>query len=363
MRRGHPTDAPEPPDDEALLARIQDDLQALLNGQLTSESDTGLVPRWAARTTEALQLLASRDGRLNVSALRNFRSDLILVDDIPYCDLGRNYWKNNPATNFVVGWRRGTRACLLECLRILKQRGFAPLLRQYPCLPVGNPHAFDHQGYRYTFRWARHVYFLGLLKQVLHDRLRRDFVFLDIGGSYGSFSNLVKREYPASHHILVDLPEQLILARYFLGSCLPQARIAGVTELLRESAITRDFVVDHDFLLVPTSLFGRLSPNCADVVGNFASFSEMKREYFDRYTRSDVFRTARYFYTINRIEPFPKAFGTDISILDFPITDANKRLHFGICPIFSVPFEFTHRLLFLTSYRDPPPFFEYIGEL
>jgi putative sugar O-methyltransferase len=333
----------------------------LLGENLTSRADAALVPDWSSRARKALGRLVGADGRLDAEALRNFRRHQILVDDIPAMDLGRNRWKNNPVRNFAVGWRRGTRNCLLECLRILQERGFAPVLRRHPCPPIGNPHIFSYEGYHYTFRWARHAYFVGLLNDVLRDRLDREAVVLDVGSSYGIFSSLVKKEYPASHHVLVDLPEQLILARYFLASSFPDARIAGVRELLQEASITRQFLLDHDFVLMPPALFGKLSSKSVDLVTNFGSFTEMTREYFDLYTRSPAFSTSKYFYTINRIEPYPEGFGTDVSILDFPIADREKRLHFGICPIFSVRFLFAERRLFFLSQRTPPPYFEYIG--
>ncbi len=349
--------------DAALLVQVQKDLETLLSRDLTSQDDRALIPLWSSRTSDALKRLVTSNGSLDVHALRHFRRDQILVDDVPSCDLGRNPLKSNAARNLLGGGRRGARNCLLECLRVLRAQGFDDLLRRYPCLPVGNPYIFRYRGYHYTWRWTRHIYFLGLMNSILRDRLREDFVVLDIGSSYGIFSGLVKKEYPASRHVLVDVPEQLILARYFLGSWFPEARIVGVTELLHEPAITRDVISDYDFMLLPVSLFDRLSAQSADLITNFASFTEMTRVYFERYMRSDVFRSSRYFYTINRIEAYPKEERTDVSILDFPITDSEKRLHFGICPIFSVNYRFYRRLLFFTSYRDPPPYFEYIGQM
>jgi putative sugar O-methyltransferase len=354
------SDSFQEPGDESLLAQVQQDLDALRGENLISRADAALIPDWSARARKALGRLVGADGALDVEVLRNFRRHQLLVDDIPAWDLG-GFWKNNAVRNSVVGWRRGTCRCLVECLRVLQERGFDPVLRRHPCPPVGNPHVFSREGYRYTFRWARHAYFIGLMNAVLRGRLEEQFVALDIGSSYGAFSYLARKEHPASHHVLVDLPEQLILARYFLGSCLPGARIAGPRELLRESSITRQFLLEHDFVLVPTALFGRLSAGSVDLVTNFGSFTEMTREYFDRYLRSEVFATSRYFYTINRIEPYPAGYGTDVSILDFPIADRAKRLHFGVCPIFSVDFMFRERRLFFLSRTEPPPYFEYIG--
>jgi putative sugar O-methyltransferase len=355
------SDSLQKPGDESLLAQVQQDLDALLGENLTSRTDAALVPGWSSRARKAFGLLVGANGALDAETLRNFRRHQILVPDIPDADLGRSFWKNNALRNSLVGWRRGTRDCLVECLRILQERGFEQVLRRYPCPSIGNPHVFSREGYHYTFRWARHAYFIGLMNEVLHGRLDQEFVALDIGSSYGIFSCLAKKEHPASHHVLVDLPEQLILARYFLGSCFPESRIAGAREVLRESRVTRQFLLAHDFVLVPTALFWKLSPGSVDLVTNFGSFTEMTREYFDRYLRSEVFSTSRYFYTINRIEQFPAGYGTDLSILDFPITDRAKRLHFGVCPIFSVNFMFHARRVFFLSCSKPPAYFEYIG--
>jgi putative sugar O-methyltransferase len=350
--------------DESLLAQVREDLATLQDGRLTSRSDGALIPLWSSRTSAALDRLVASDGDLDAGALRNFRREQILVDDLPR-DIGRQVLPNDTARRvaqgLLIGWRRSTRNCLLQCLDILRTQGFDTLLRTYPCLPVGNPSIFKYRGYEYTFRWARQVYFLGLLNRILRSLLPADAVVLDIGSSYGIFSGLVKMEYPGTHHILVDLPEQLILARYFLGSWFSNARIAGVSELLPEPSITKDLVLEHDFLLVPTTLFPRIAANTVDLVTNFASMSEMTRDYFNLYLRSEVFLSSSFFYTINRIEAYPKSFRADISILDFPLMDEQKRLHFGVCPIFSVDFLFSPRHVFLSSHSDPPPYFEYIG--
>lgn len=223
---------------------------------------------------------------------------------------------------------------------------------------------FRCRGYSYTMRWARHIYFLGLLQKVLGKEIGEAPVIADIGSSYGIFSSVVKQELPRSHHILVDIPEQLILAHYFLACCFPKSRIATPDIVAQTQSIGRDVIEEYDFLLIPSSLFPKLAPRTADLVTNFASFSEMRRQYFEMYLRSAFFFTSRYLFTVNRIAAEPEKHDNDTTILDYPIWDKKKKLHFDICPIFSVDYLFTGRFkVFYSITEVPQPHFEYIGRI
>jgi putative sugar O-methyltransferase len=220
---------------------------------------------------------------------------------------------------------------------------------------------FRYEGYAYTFRWARHVYFLALLQKILGKELGEAPVVADIGSSYGIFSSLLKQELPRSHHILVDLPEHLLLAHYFLGCGFPRARIASPEILAQTLSISREVIDEYDFLLIPPGLFPRLARRTADLVTNFGSFGEMSRQYFEMYLGSTFFLSSRYLFTINRIAAVPAMYDNDMTILDYPIWDKKKKLHFGLCPVFSVDFLFKGHFKFFYSTEVPQPHFEYIG--
>lgn len=348
--------------ESALLAALQLDVDTVLSAGLNAEHDAALTNLWSARARRALRRLVRADGKLDTDTLANFRRDEVLVDDLPRSDFATGMLGDNLLANILVGRRRATRRCLLQCLDVLERRGYAATLQRHPCQRAGNPLVFSHDGYTFTYRWARHVYFLGLLQEVLGARLGDEFVTLDIGSSYGIFSALVRREYPASTHILVDLPEQLIAARYFLWHCFPRARIAGVSELIREPSLDRAAVIDYDFVLLPAPLFDRLRAHSADLVTNFGSFCEMSRQYFDAYLKSDAFLSCRYFFTINRVAANPGNHG-DISIFDYPIHAARRALHLDVCPMYSVDFSFSQHYRFFTRHYPPPAYFEYIGRL
>jgi putative sugar O-methyltransferase len=347
---------------DATLAALQSDVDTFRNAGLVAAPDGELTKLWAAKSFGAWQRLVSADGRLDAAALENFRRDEILVEDVPRRDYGSGRLRDNALTNALVGRRRATRQCLLATLDVLRGAGCADKMREHPCARVGNPRVFAKAGYEFTYRWARTVYFLGLFDRLLGERLDGDFVALDIGSSYGIFSALLKRACPRSRHVLVDLPEQLIAARYFLSQYRPDARIAGPTELADAARIDRGLCAEQDFVLLPAAWFDRLQGGSADVVTNFGSFCEMTRGSFEGYLRSDAFLSCRYFVTINRVEAKPGVHD-DITILDYPVWDASRKLHFDLSPIYSVPFSFEQRRLFFVRQYRPPPFFEYVGRL
>jgi hypothetical protein len=191
----------------------------------------------------------------------------------------------------------------------------------------------------------------------LRKKLADGFITIDIGSSYGVFQYLLHLEYPGCHQVLVDLPEHLLFARYFLASCFPGARIAGVKELERVDSVSVDFIRNYDFVLLPADWYKRMQPGTVDLLTSFACLGELTREYFDYYIQHPVFSTARYWYTANPIAPTEGSVhsgATDISILDYPVWDKSKMICFGVSPVFVRSY----------GYKiDPfPSFFEYIGK-
>ncbi|MBI4322978.1 MAG: putative sugar O-methyltransferase [Candidatus Omnitrophica bacterium] len=341
--------------DDALIDRVEEELRAQAAHGLLTQGKTNLGSRWAKRVAEEPQRFITPDLRIKREALRNFRRDRIFV--IEYGGVNLNPWLPRNWT----GGRRGTRRRMIECLDTLKQCGDVELLKQYPCHPAGNPHIFRRDGYRYTYRWHTHIHYLNVLNRVLGPRLTRPFVALDLGCSYAIFSYLLASEYPQSRSILVDFPEQLLLAYYFLGSCLPEVRIAGVKELASVPAVTREVLQAYDVALVPVAWYQRIAPGTVDLFTNFFSLGEMTREWFTRYLSSPVFTTAQYVFTVNRFQSAP-SYDSDLTILDYPVWDRKQCLHFQITPVTSHLYR-RKRLFFYETVLYPSQSFEYIGRI
>jgi hypothetical protein len=265
---------------------------------------------------------------INVDALRNFRKLAIFISDAPGFDSNGL----NPR-NVLSGGRRGTIKLLKECLGTLKANGCEQLLKEYPCNNVGNPYIFKYDNHAFTYRWTKHIRFLSVMKGILEKKLEPDFTTLDIGSSYGIFSYLVKNNFPSSHCVLLDFPEQLALAHYYLGMSFPNARIASYAEIIKRGCLDRSILREYDFVLIPWFLYKKISAGSLDVITNFASLGEMKREWFDYYLKSEPFLSTKYFFAVNRFQSAP-TYDTDLTILDYPLNDFNA-MHFTISPIFS----------------------------
>ena len=340
-----------------LVEHLNSDFEQYKNFQLDSRDTGDLIPKWRELVDSQLKRFVAYDGYLDFNLLKDFRRKQIFVPDLPERELNQFNVRN-----FIGGQRRGAYLMLKECLDVFKVYGDENLLSKYPCSNAGNPYIFRRQGYSYTFRWIKHIYSLGLVNRFLGDKLCSDFISLDIGSSYGIFPSLLNQEYPGSHHVLVDFPEQLLLAHYYLGTTLPEARIAGIDDVCMQVSINRDYVKNYDFVLVPITLFEKLVGLEPNLVSNFASFGEMSRKWFEFYVNSAPVRSAEFLFTTNRIDSSP-TYDTDLTILDYPIWDESKVLHFAVSPIFSYTYMYLRRLLFWNEKVQYPPHFEYIGRV
>ena len=344
----------KPMDEVEILQQVQQELEGYRDLGLLREPEWAQTSKWNALVKEQPERFIRADGTIDAERLRNFRRLAIFVADFPGFDPNRWFLRN------LTGGRRGMIRLLNDTLEIVKAQGYADLLIKYPCSPVGHPYVYRRGPYRFNYRWCRHIYQLGLLNRVLGDQLRGGLTTaMDIGSSYGIFSSLLAREYLGTHHVLVDFPEQLLLARYFLSSTFPAATFAGIRELGALPTIPRAVVESHDFVLVPVSYYERLEGGSIDLVTNFASLGEMTRQWFDYYMRGTPFVTAKWFFTANRIQSRP-TYDTDLTVVDYPIWDPEKRRHFAICPIFS--HDYLRRYLFWMERHPIPPYFEYLGD-
>lgn len=339
--------------EKELIKKTEEDLKLQSKDRHISPPGT-LESKWRGLIAKEPKRFINDDLTIHVDVLKNFRKYTIFIPDDP---------SFNPSVlnikNLFYGGRRGIRRLLKEIFLSLKEQGHGELLKKYPCNPCGNPNIFKYKGCGYTYRWIKHIHSLGLFKKNLEGRLKDGFTMLDIGSSYGIFSYLLKNEFKNSHHTLLDFPEQLILAYYFLGTCFPDAKIAGYKELSNIDKIDRDFIEQYDFILLPWFFYKKLAPESIDLTTNFASLGEMKREWFDYYLKSEPFLSTKYLFTANRFQSAP-TYDTDLTILDYPLHDFNK-LHFAVSPLFLYTYERKN----LFSYEKVPfssQYFEFIGE-
>ena len=214
-------------DESLLLNQLTQDIRTCVEEDIAFKENPRHTSVWNLKFGEYSKQLVLDDGRIDPEVIRNFRRDRLFVSDNPATEIT----ETNPEKRKL---QHEVRLCQ-KFLNILKEHGLLELLATYPSPEVGNPHLYKvaTEGHKYIFthRWFKHIHQLAMLDRWFGTRSGTDLVTLDIGSSYGIFQYLMHQQHPGCHQILVDIPKQLILARYFLGSCYPGARIAGITEL------------------------------------------------------------------------------------------------------------------------------------
>ncbi len=123
--------------------------------------------------------------------------------------------------------------------------------------------------------------------------------------------------------------------------------------------IDKNFIEQFDFVLVPTSMYGKLTEFSVDVVSNFASFSEMSRAWFDLYMQSRVFKTAPFVYLVNRYDAYP-TYDNKVTVLDYPLKEY-EAIHMRNCPLFKNHYRGVG-FFWYEAVRYPSEFFEFIGK-
>ncbi|MFC1546667.1 putative sugar O-methyltransferase [bacterium] len=337
--------------EERLFNKIEEDVKILAQ-QIKTKSPGELDSKWDYLTSVEPKKFINKDLTVNKDILRNFRKYQVFISDRP-----GKYGASSPFLMWS-GTIRGVKKLLIDCYNVIEENGFRDLLLKHPIFNIGNPTTFTYKGCNFTYRWTKHIYFLGQFNKVFKDKINNDFIGMDVGSSYGIFSSLLKKEYPKSTQVLLDFPEQLILAHYFIGKEFPEAKIAGFKELINAEKIDREFIKQFDFVLLPWFWFDKVRENSIDLLTNFASFGEMRREWFDFYLKSDLFKTVKYLFTANRFQSYP-TYDTDITILDYPLNEFDK-IHFGICPIFSHDY-LPNQLFFYNKKYFSSQYFEFFG--
>jgi len=320
---------------------------------------------WEARFSRETQKLFDKNLNVCVRNLRNFRGKQIFVADRPsvclksFYSKSKLYYSLKKLLNLFLGTQRGGIREALDAFDVVEEMGFLKLLKKYPSPNIGNPLNIMYKGYVFTNRYVRHIYLLGIFKNYLEKNLSDDFITLDIGSSYGVFSSLVKQEFKKSHHVLVDMPGQLVLAQYYLSNLFPEAKIAGFKEVGEaKGGVDREFIKKYDFVLLPTSMYDLIKANSVDLVTNFISLSEMSRKWFNIYIQSEVFTTAPFLFTVNRYDAYP-TYESNITILDYPLKDY-EVIYMRNCP-FLLNYYVKVLLFGYKRVNYPSQFFQFIG--
>lgn len=311
------------------------------NFQLLSEDGLIHKEKWGIWSERINQSKLIEENELNIELLDSFLKNGLFVAD-------------NPKAG---GLTEKEKRLFTHLLGVFKDN--PDYLVKYQLPKIGKPNFIQtkvpgaDKEAKVTHRWLKHLYSQVLFDRFLKNRLPDDFVSADVGSSYGIFQHMMHLN-KKSHQILIDFPEQLLLANFYLSNAFPDAKICFYKDLKNAEKLSDEALKSYDFILVPISELDRISNCKLDLVTSFACLGELPRDLFNNYVQK-LFH-AEYFFLINPYAPkqgSQHSGGTDVTILDYPFIDKSKYeiIHFDTSPIYK--FGYGGDVF--------PPFFECIG--
>ena len=235
--------------------------------------------------------------------------------------------------NFIYGINQCT--SFYEDLEIIKLLDGYDILEKCPVhKSPGNTTAFFvSKKVSANLRWLRYIYFSSIIRKYCFFQNDSPTI-LDIGCFYGGLQYVIKNLFPKSKHILVDFPHQLARSALFLGESFPNSHIYSIQD---ENSYNRFFSTDinnkYDFLLLTTDYFHKFSDNYTfnniDLLTNFFSLGEMKKNDFRKYLKSKILLNSKQIYFCNRFDSAPfydPTYEHKFSILDYLIDGYKIKL-------------------------------------
>ncbi len=297
--------------------------------------------------------------------LTNFRKTNYFITDVPgeMTKFKKIIYK---ILNFLPGELKkiDPKICMLEDLYdFLISENLQSLLEENPSPTTGNPELHYKNDVPFTQRWIRHIWLLNLYNKFVKKNNIK--TILDIGSNYGALPYLLKKNNNNLKFVLIDFPEALSTAKYFLIKELPKVKIASFNDLKNTKKINKELLEKYDFILLPCFWIKKLESNLIDLTINIASFNEMNRYWLNKYLNSEAFKTSKYIFLFNRFtRPAIEKKETPIDILDLNL-DSYKKIYFDVSRLYK--WDYTKRSYFLGipfkfEKKVQEPVYEFIGK-
>jgi putative sugar O-methyltransferase len=216
------------------------------------------------------------------------------------------------------------KSALVDDLRIIIDQGFDEILKQNPV--TNTPYVRDiysYKDFKFNSRYLRYVYITGqIMKYGLLEKDQKQ-VHVDIGNFYGGLQALLKKYFPETTFISVELPHQLYRSYLFHEELYPSVeKFVGLKEFnkyVNDPGRKPSFVY-----LLPQDFDGISELEKIDLLSNFLSFGEMSDENFQSYFKSITFKKTKKFYFVNRFISSPTidpTFDSKINLPDYFLKD------------------------------------------
>lgn len=280
--------------DDAYCHKITESLSKAYALERNSFDKTQEWERIAAKIKESF---LSDDGLIHKQRLINFRNNPSLYqelfnDQFYYIDVTEGYTKSYlKSIDLILEYHRSAK-------KVDKM-----LLASVSESVAGNNQCVQYRGKRVSEKSLFHTVVVNdLIKTVPFSTKKEKSVLLDIGCGYGALSRMLRYYTPHSCHILLDLPETLIMTSYFIKYNFPDAKIGLLEDFVDHLKDFNALVQRYDVIIIPPSVLTKINEHSVDLVINTASMGFMQKEYLEFYLSQihRVLKVGGYFYSLNK---------------------------------------------------------------
>jgi hypothetical protein len=179
----------------------------------------------------------------------------------------------------------------------------------------------DNQKRNFSYDLSRMALTLNFLSKNISNM--SDKTFCVIGDGYGTLGSLIKKIYPKSKIIFINLGRTLLYDFYYSKKCFPDLKHT----LIRSN----QDLLSSDFNYIEAEYFDQIT-FASDVFINIASMQEMNYEvisgYFKAFRNQD---TTTWFYCCNRVSKILPD-GSVINFSEYGWLDSDQILIDELCP-------------------------------
>ena len=303
---------------------------------------------WTSRANDSQDILLKN----LENTIENFRKKELLINENPRFRI--NFIDKLIPYKFLV-YRS-----IIEKYNILNSEEKNLLKNELTFSHIGNPYFINYDRTIFNKRWIHNIHYTFLIKKYLMNVLSDDnSVIIDIGGGYGILGHMLNRLNYKGTYILVEYPEQLIAAQYFLKASLKNSRVSDLKSLYNKPRVINDKLIkEFDFFLCPISTFNKLKLSKIDLITNFFSFGEMSEENFNSYQESEILKNSKYIFYINRFYSHNE-YKNNLSVLNYKLNNY-KKIYFDIHKMENYYIRQFYRYLGKKE-KTNSQFFEFIG--
>jgi len=296
---------PEIPD--SFFTRLTDSFH-LANQPVPNGLDIQKTSWWEKVSKNIREWIIDDSGQIRKNELINFRKESrfeqFITDQFTYVDTKNSYFSEYlKAIDVVLEYHRFAQHIPKEILASISESR------------AGNNACIVYRGKRLS---EKSLFYATAVSDITtHVALSnmQKTVICDLGTGYGGLPAMLRYYMNESCQILIDFPEVLIFAAYYIRYNFPDAKIALLEDLQKDDF--KSLLENYDFILIPPEYMTYIPDETIDLLTNTASLGFLDRETSSLYLSeiSRILKKEGYFYSVN--QAYTGQLGTGMYEWDF----------------------------------------------